>query len=172
MILTEYEFRHEWSVPARVGDVYDVLVDIGLYPCWWPQVRAVVRAGEERVLLVCRSVLPYSLEFVASRRREDPVAGVLEAELSGDLDGWARWSLSASEDAASSVPGTRVVYEQQVVTTKRLLRVLAPVARPALRANHAWMMRAGERGLRQRVTTRGHVYGAPVELECWSGGHR
>jgi hypothetical protein len=172
MVLTEYEFRHEWSVPAKIGDVYDVLVDVGLYPCWWPQVRAVAWAGEDRVLFVCRSMLPYSLEFVASRRREDLDAGVLEAELAGDLDGWARWSLFPSDEAASSAPGTRVVYEQHVVTTTWLLRVLAPVARPALRANHAWMMRAGERGLRQRVATRGHVYGAPAELECWSGGHR
>ena len=35
-----------------------------------------------------------------------------------------------------------------MVANKALLRRLAPIARPAFRANHALMMRHGERGLR------------------------
>jgi hypothetical protein len=144
-MLTEYEFRSDWHVAAQPDDVFDVLVDIGSYPLWWPQVRAVARASHDRALLVCRSVLPYSLEFVASRRREDKVTGVLEAGLEGDLDGWARWTLLANGS------GTDVVYEQRVVTARSLLRLLAPLARPALKSNHSWMMRGGERGLHHRL---------------------
>jgi hypothetical protein len=144
-VLTDYEFRSEWHVPAPHDQVFDVLADIGSYPLWWPQVRAVARASHGRALLVCRSALPYSLEFVVSRRREDRESGVLEAGLEGELDGWARWIVSANGS------GTDVVYEQRVVTARLLLRLLAPLARPVLKSNHSWMMRGGERGLRRRL---------------------
>jgi len=42
----------------------------------------------------------------------------------------------------------RLEISLQVVVNKRLLRRLAPVARPLFRANHAAMMRRGHRGLR------------------------
>ena len=40
------------------------------------------------------------------------------------------------------------VFEEEVTATKALLRYLAPVARPAFRANHTLMMRHGQAGLR------------------------
>jgi hypothetical protein len=72
----------------------------------------------------------------------DVDGGLLEANLIGDLEGFSRWTITP--DGA----GATAVFDEDVVATKRLLRVLAPVARPGFRANHWLMMRHGEAGLR------------------------
>jgi hypothetical protein len=141
-----YRFAEQWRVDMPRSVVYDVLADLSSYPLWWPQVRRVERIDDDSAHVVCRSLLPYSLEFDLYRARDDPPAGVLEARLSGDLDGWARWTVRPAG------PGAVLIYEQQVTTPGRLLRSLARVSRPALVFNHAWMMRAGRRGLQARLT--------------------
>lgn len=140
-----YVFRSVWRVPADRRDVYNVLADIERYPLWWPEVRGIRGIDERRVATECRSLLPYSLHFVMVRGHEDPDTGVLEALLFGDLEGFARWQLTTVRG------GTRCSYDQEVRTHKGWLDVLAPVARPAFRANHWLMMRHGERGLRTYV---------------------
>jgi hypothetical protein len=134
-----------WELPAPPADVYPVLEDAANYPRWWPQVREVTPLGDHGGVIRIRSLLPYDITVTARPARRDPVAGVLEIEMSGDLDGWARWTF----DAAG--PGTRARYDQEVRVRTRLLRRLAVPGRPFFRANHALMMRAGERGLRARL---------------------
>lgn len=73
--------------------------------------------------------------------RRDPAAGVLEVAMSGDMEGWARWTVAVRGS------GTVVRYDQEVVVGKPLLRRLAVPGRPLFRANHRLMMRAGRRGL-------------------------
>lgn len=141
-----YRFLSRWQVPADRGTIYGVLADLGSYPQWWPQVRRVEQYDADTALVVVRSFLPYALRVLTTSVRDDPVEGVLEARLSGDVEGWSRWTLPAID---SSGP---LVYEQVVVARRALLRRLGPVARPFFRANHAVMMRAGQRGLRARVT--------------------
>ncbi|MFJ4835105.1 SRPBCC family protein [Streptomyces sp. NPDC088747] len=144
---SHYRFRSVWDLPAPPADVYVVLERAEEYPRWWPQVREVTRldgrSGEIRV----RSALPYDLTFTGREVRRDPEGGVLEIAMSGDLEGWARWSLTAAGR------GTRARYEQEVEVTKPLLRRLAVPGRPVFRANHALMMRAGRRGLRAYLET-------------------
>jgi hypothetical protein len=89
-----------------------------------------------------RSSLPYDLRFVSEGQAGNGRPDVIEAALSGDLEGFARWTIEAAG------AGCRLVYEQEVRTTTRLLNVLAPVARPAFRLNHWLMMRHGQAGLR------------------------
>jgi hypothetical protein len=134
-----------WRVDVPGPVVYDVLADLPSYPEWWPQVRSVERIDDESARVVCRSLLPYSLRFDLFRAREDRRAGVLEARLLGDLDGWARWTVRTSE--RSSV----LLYEQQVTTPGPLLNALGRFGRPVLEFNHAWMMRAGRHGLQGRL---------------------
>jgi hypothetical protein len=135
--VNRYTFRHLWWLPARPASVYFVLERIQDYPLWWPEVRSVRRfdADVDAAEIVIRSVLPYDLALVARHSRRDPEAGVLEAELSGDVAGFARWWLTAADG------GSSVLYEQQVEACKPLLRRLGLVARPAFRANHWLMMR-------------------------------
>lgn len=93
----------------------------------------------------CRATLPYDLVFRSRQAIRDREGGVLEANLEGDLDGFSRWTIRAEGS------GTLAVFDEEVVATKRLLQVLAPVARPVFTANHELMMRHGQRGLRTYV---------------------
>ena len=140
--LTHYVFRSLWTVEAPFDDVCSVLADVESYPTWWPEIHRVEPLGDGRFQMVARSLLPYELRFVSEERPEKGAPGVIEAALSGDLEGFARWTVTEE-------PGTcRLVYDQEVETHKKLLDVLAPVARPAFRANHSLMMRHGQSGLR------------------------
>jgi uncharacterized protein YndB with AHSA1/START domain len=143
--LNSYAFRSTWTLDAPPADVYAVLEEVADYPAWWPEIRRAEPVGDKAFTFTCRSTLPYDLVFTSSQSRHDPEAGVLEAVLTGDLDGFSRWVVSAS------ATGTTAVFEEEVVATKRSLRLLAPVARPAFKANHQMMMRHGQAGLRTYV---------------------
>ncbi|MFE1205790.1 SRPBCC family protein [Streptomyces sp. NPDC058762] len=136
-----YRFRSLWALPAPAPDVYRALERIEDYPRWWPQVREVTRRDDTSGVLRVRSLLPYDLTTVLREGWRDPAAGVLEVVMSGDMEGWARWTV------ASHGSGTLVRYDQEVVVGKPLLRRLAVPGRPLFRANHRLMMRAGRRGL-------------------------
>ncbi|MBY8850156.1 SRPBCC family protein [Saccharothrix longispora] len=145
MGLNHYRFRSTWWLDEPPALVHGVLADLAGYPRWWREVRGGRRVDDDTAELRLRSVLPYELVVVLRRDVDDPAAGVLRAVLSGDMDGTATWRV------APEGGGTRLVYEQEVVVRRRLLRLLAPVARPLLVANHALMMRSGLRGLRARL---------------------
>ncbi|WEO98533.1 SRPBCC family protein [Streptomyces sp. FXJ1.172] len=136
-----YRFLSLWSLPARPAAVYAVLERPEDYPRWWPQVRAVTRLDGTTGVLTIRSLLPYDMTFTARETRRDPAAGVLEVAVSGDIEGWARWTVTAHG------PGTLARYEQEVDVRKLLLRRLAVPGRLVFRANHRLMMRSGRRGL-------------------------
>ncbi|MFI1355678.1 SRPBCC family protein [Streptomyces sp. NPDC020898] len=138
---SHYRFRTQWTLAAPRATVYDALERAEDYPRWWPQVREVNRIDDTSGVVRIRSVLPYDLTFTAREVRRDPAGGVLEIAMTGDLDGWARWTLT---EAGS---GTLARYDQEVDVAKPLLRRLAVPGRPVFRANHALMMRAGRRGL-------------------------
>ena len=142
--LTHYTFRSVWEIPASSGNVYDALYDLGSYPLWWPEIKSAERVDEDRFRLRCRSFLPYDLEFVSERARADREAGILEARLIGDLEGFSRWTI---ETRPSSFSLCRLTFDEEVVTNKRMLNLLAPVARLPFRINHSLMMRHGRKGL-------------------------
>lgn len=137
-----YSFSASWVTPAPVADVAETVRDLEHYPEWWPQVRAVVKLGPDAARVLCRSALPYTLDLVLDAvSREAPV---LEVAVSGDLDGWVRWTL------APVVGGTRTDFAQEVVVSGAL--ALASYAgRPLLSWNHHRMMRGCEEGLLRRV---------------------
>ncbi|MDQ4058370.1 MAG: polyketide cyclase [Actinomycetota bacterium] len=141
--LTFYRFQSEWSLDAPYELVFEALKDLEGYVAWWPEVKDVKRIGEGRFEVVARATLPYELRFISSQSVLDEKRGILEAGLRGDLNGFTRWTLSQREGA------TIAVFDEEVHTGKRLLNVLAPVARPAFRYNHTLMMRHGQEGLRR-----------------------
>ncbi|MFJ3585649.1 SRPBCC family protein [Streptomyces sp. NPDC090127] len=138
---SRYRFRSVWQLAAPPDEVFAVLERAEEYPRWWPQVREVVPVDDVSGTARFRSLLPYDLLVTVRAQRRDPAAHVLEIALGGDLEGWARWTLTARGR------GTRAVYEQEVEVTSPLMRRLAVPGRPVFRANHALMMRAGRRGL-------------------------
>ncbi|MFK0228651.1 SRPBCC family protein [Streptomyces sp. NPDC090303] len=140
-----YRFRCVWGLAAPPDAVYAVLERAEDYPRWWPQVREVVPLDDTTGTARFRSLLPYDLVVTVHARLRDPAARVLEVGLGGDLEGWARWTLTPEGT------GTHALYEQEVEVRARLLRALAVPGRPLFRANHALMMRGGRRGLAARL---------------------
>lgn len=140
--LTHYVFQSIWQVRAPMADIMPVLYDLQSYPAWWPEFREVRPLGPHRAEVVARSFLPYELRFVSEADEPDLSSGVIDARLTGDMEGTVRWTVTEGDD------GCRLVYDQEVKTNKRLLNVLAPVARPGFKANHTLMMRHGQAGLR------------------------
>ncbi len=140
-----FAFAEDWHVPHPPAAVLGVLVDVEHYPAWWPQVVGCLKLGEGEGIVLCRSTLPYTLELHTTEavRTEQ----VLEARLSGDLDGWVRWRVSPEGS------GTRVHFAQEVVVTDPRLRLAAYVGRPVLRWNHARMLAGARRGLSRRLLT-------------------
>ncbi|MFI6643165.1 SRPBCC family protein [Streptomyces sp. NPDC050504] len=151
-----YRFRSVWELPAPPDAVYAVLELPDRYPRWWPQVREVVPLDEESGTARFRSFLPYELRVTLRAARRDPVARILEVTMTGDLEGWARWTLAdGALGAGRGGARTRAVYEQEVDARRPLMRRFAALGRPVFIANHAVMMRAGRRGLAALLTARG-----------------
>ncbi|WP_432191747.1 SRPBCC family protein [Streptomyces sp. bgisy027] len=138
---SRYRFRSLWALPAPPAAVYDALERAEDYPRWWPQVREVTRTDDTSGVITIRSVLPYAMTFTAREVLRDRANGVLEVSMSGDVDGWARWTVTPRGE------GSLARYEQVVDVSKPLLRRLAVPGRPFFRANHRLMMRSGRRGL-------------------------
>jgi hypothetical protein len=141
----QYRFRSVWRIAAGPDRVYAALADVTGYPAWWPQVHEARQLDDASGELRCRSLLPYDLVFVAHREIEDAQRRILRAKLSGDLTGTSQWTITGVDGATSAV------FDEDVVVAKALVRLVGPLARPALRFNHDRMMRAGERGLRQHL---------------------
>ncbi|QZY29940.1 SRPBCC family protein [Nocardioides coralli] len=138
-----FVFGGSWLVAAPPGRVHAVLVDLEHYPDWWPQVRAVAKIDDDHARVLCRASLPYTLDLVLTAVERGP--HLLETRLDGDLEGFVRWRIGP--DAA----GTRLVLEQEVVVTGRLMALAAYVTGRPLRWNHEQMMAGGLAGLRSRL---------------------
>lgn len=147
MSLNEYRFRSVWSLEVAAARLFHALVDLANYPAWWPDIRSVSRVDEDTAEFTCRAVLPYALVFRLHRAEQDEAAGRLRVEVTGDLEGYVQGRVQGGV-AEHESSRARLEISQEVVVNKRLLRWLAPVARPVFRANHAMMMRRGYRGLR------------------------
>ncbi|MCA1655978.1 MAG: polyketide cyclase [Pseudonocardiaceae bacterium] len=148
MSLHDYSFRHIWLIRAATARVFTALVDLTSYPAWWPDIRTVTRVDDDTAEVTCRALLPYSLTIRMHRTEQDERAGRMRVDMTGDLEGYVQGVVAEHRTA-----GALLTISQRVVLTKPLLRALAPVARPLFHANHAVMMRRGQRGFRTYVTT-------------------
>ncbi|MEA2312537.1 MAG: hypothetical protein QOE28_2505 [Solirubrobacteraceae bacterium] len=143
----EYVFVDEWDVAAPPHAVFDALADARTYPDWWKPVYIDVE-GEDGPPAVGRRSrqhfkgrLPYHLRTESVITRCEP-PHLLQAEVEGDLRGRGTWTLTERFDG-----GTHVRFDWRVFADRRLLRVLTPILRPALRANHAWAIARARAGL-------------------------
>ncbi len=146
--LNRYRFRSVWHVGACPTAVYEVLSDIANYPQWWPEIRSAKKVDEECGELTCRSFLPFDIVVQVRHSIRDQQAGLLRGTLSGDLEGFASWEITGRDG------GTELVFDQEVVVNKALLRRLVLIARPFFRGNHDLMMRGGLKGLKQALQLR------------------
>jgi len=136
-----------WQVSSTAELTWHVLADVAAWPTWWPGVVSaeVVRPGSaggvgRSAVLEVRSVLGYRLSFqVELTSAEAPHRAHLA--VSGDLRGTGSWT-AEEHDWRTSM---QIVW--CVVTSRRVLRVLRPVAGWA----HGRTMAAGQAGLRRRL---------------------
>ena len=142
MTPTTYRFDHLWRLRAPREQVYAVLADVDGYAHWWPQIREIHRIDADSGQVRIRSLLPYTLNLVLTRAIQDETRGILRVNVDGDLRGWCAWQLTAEGT------GTSARFAEEVEVTVPLLQQVPFATRPLLRANHAYMMRSGERGLR------------------------
>ncbi|MFD5464136.1 SRPBCC family protein [Kitasatospora sp. NPDC127059] len=147
-----YHFRGAWRLTAPAAAAYAALEDVRSYPLWWPEIREARQTSPDSGQVVLRALLPYRLVIGLERRRHDPAAGVLEAEMRGDLNGWSRFTVTADGPGGA---GCRVLFEEDARPGKPLLRRLALPLHPLFRANHAVMMRRGRRGLERYLADGG-----------------
>ena len=142
-MVASYAFSGSWHLPGPPADVHRVLVDLEHYPDWWPQVVAVASLGPDDARVLCRSVLPYTLDLVLHAVDRSPDR--LEVGVSGDLEGSVRFGL------APAAGGTRLDLDQRV-RVGGLLGVASSVARPLLRWNHHRMMAGCVAGLGRQLS--------------------
>jgi uncharacterized protein YndB with AHSA1/START domain len=143
---TTYRFDNLWRLRAPRAQVYAALADVDGYARWWPQIREIHRIDTDSGRVRIRSLLPYTLTLVLTRAIQDETGGILRVNVDGDLRGWCAWQLTAEET------GTSARFTEEVEVTVPLLQRAPFATRPLLRANHAHMMRSGQRGLSAHLT--------------------
>lgn len=143
-----------WGVTAPVEAAFAAIHDTRSWPEWWHGIEDVreIEPGAGDGLgaifhMAWRSRLPYTVEFDMRVTRVEP-PWVLEGAAKGELEGRGTWRFAQARGAAL------VSYEWDVVTTRRWMSALAPVARPVFSWNHDVLMRRGGIGLAQRLGAR------------------
>ena len=149
-VLAEYVFTDEWDVAAALEEVFDTLADGTTYPQWWKPVYIDVREQDGFTHQHFKGRLPYHLHTrTKTTHSERPYT--LQGETDGDLRGTGLWTLTPTGD------GTHVRFDWRVQADRRLLRILSPVLRPALRWNHNWAIARAVDGLEPYVQKRAKV---------------
>jgi len=148
----EYAFVDEWDVAAPAAAVFEALADGRTYPEWWRPVYLDVQAdGPPAVGSVShqhfKGRLPYHLRTRSRITRLEPDR-VIAADVDGDLRGHGVWTLTPT------ATGTHIRFEWTVHADRRLLRVLTPFMRSALRANHNWAIARAIDGLEPYLVSR------------------
>ena len=146
-----FRFEERWELPgAKVRQVYDVLSRGELLPQWWKGVyleaEKLAPGGEpkvgDRVRVRARGFLPYELNFIVEAVELEPERRVVVRTI-GDFDGL--WSAVLTQAES----GVLVDLVWEVTVLRPILRLLAPLLRPAFAWNHRWTTPRGEKGLRE-----------------------
>jgi hypothetical protein len=150
-----FRFEESWSIPdATPEEVWEVLARGELLPQWWKGVYLEAQSldGSEphvggRVRARARGFLPYHLNFTLEATELVP-GRLVAVKTSGDFDGRWRAELSPRDG------GTHADLTWEVRVERPILRLLAPLLRPAFAWNHRWTTPRGERGLKEFLAVR------------------
>ncbi|MSO40692.1 MAG: polyketide cyclase [Solirubrobacterales bacterium] len=152
--MAEYRFLTTWLIEAPRERVWEAIFESERWPEWWKGVLEAEKTAEgdetgvgQRGRYVWKSKLPYRLEFSIRTTRVEPPT-LFEGEADGELAGIGRWRLFEQDGV------TAVLYEWSVHTTRALMNLLTPIARPIFAVNHDYVMRNGGEGLARLLDAR------------------
>jgi quercetin dioxygenase-like cupin family protein len=151
LVDTEYTFVDEWDVQADIETVFDILADGQTYPEWWKPVYIGVKHEGEYTLQHFKGRLPYHLH-TRTKTIESVRPYRLHGETDGDLRGTGIWTLAKNADGS-----THVTFDWRVHADRRLLKLLTPILRPALKWNHNWAIQRAMEGLEPYAQQRAMV---------------
>lgn len=145
--MANYRLISIWRLSAPLQPVFDAVFDSLHWPQWWPgadSVEQLVPGDQDGIgnsrRYAWKGRLPYRLSFDARTTRIETLR-VLEAAVSGDVEGVGRWTFSHESGV------TTVRHEWCVCTTRCWMNMLAPVSRTAFQNNHHALMKNGAHGL-------------------------
>ncbi len=156
MSVSHYDFTTHWRVRATCEEVSEVLGDALSLTRWWPSVYLDVRelqagdpeTGDGREIdLFTKGWLPYTLRWsftVVESRRPHGFSLVPH----GDFEGRGDWHFAQDGEWCD------ITYDWRIEARKPLLRLLSPIMKPVLSANHRWAVARGEGGLRLELGRR------------------
>ena len=160
----EFQFLDRWFIPHDIQTVWDHVTDTSGYTQWWASVYDEanrVESGDANGVgavtkVLVHGPLPYKLRMrLEATAMEKPYR--LEVKSTGDLVGRGIWTLR-------SVPGgTQLEYDWRVRADFWLIRLLAPILKPAFAYNHNWCMRQGELGLTRWLAPKGNLQAAGTD---------
>ena len=149
--MAKYRFVTIWDVTAPIESVWNEIYHSEFWPNWWKGVESVVelKQGDKDGIdsvrrYTWKSLLPYKLTFDMRTVRVEPLS-IIEAVATGELEGKGLWQFSVDQT------GTVARYDWEVETTKLLMNILSPLARPLFKWNHDVVMGWGAEGLRKRL---------------------
>jgi len=151
--MPSYRFVTEWRLLAPIERVFATIEETLAWPEWWSSVKGVerLRAGDGNSIgttdrLTFIGKVPYRLAFdmeVTVRTAPTELVG----HATGELEGIGEWTLRT--DGGWTV--VRYVWAPR--TTRAWMNLLAPLpfVDEIFGLNHHAVMRAGLRGIRQRL---------------------
>ena len=148
---THFSFRDRWQVNGQIEEVAQTLLKTEGISTWWPQLAGmkVASSGNEvgagRTFVARASgFLPYELA-IDFRVIQVCFPEKFSVEITGDLCGHGGGQLRQTG------PRVAIDFDLTVRVNRPILRFLSLLARPALCAQHRWVMRQGELGLRKTM---------------------
>ncbi|WP_426936430.1 SRPBCC family protein [Brevibacterium sp. LE-L] len=153
-----FHFEDRWIVDVGAQTAWAVLERVAEWPQWWPGLTAAEEAGlartddstdgtavmpGSRAHLLVHAPIGWSLRFTIEVDEVD-APRLIRFRSDGDLRGEGLWTLT-------DVQGRTEIDSLWCVTTTR---TIVRAMRPLSGLMHGAVMRAGERGLRSRLTDR------------------
>lgn len=146
-----YSFITVWKIKAPLEKVWDLLYEQEQWPAWWKGVKKVetLQQGDsnnigKKMRYTWKSFLPYTLSFDMVSRYIIKHS-LMEGEAFGELEGIGLWQFTETEGI------TTVKYNWDVNATKKWMKKLAPILKPAFKWNHDVVMRWGAKGLAKQL---------------------
>jgi hypothetical protein len=150
--VSDYEFTTVWRFDSPIESVWAKIKAIENWSDWWKgvlNVEELTPGNDKGVGAVYRttwkSALPYKLRFDSEVARVDYLKSI-EARAFGELEGFGKWTFTRESENV-----TRLQYDWRVITTKRWMKLLAPIAKPFFRWNHDVIMNWGGEGLAKKL---------------------